>query len=49
MWQALFVVAVAALVFGFMIVEAIRAAHNERTQRARGGILVRHHEKHTEL
>jgi len=38
MWQALFVVAAAALVFGFMIVEAIRAARNERAQRARGGI-----------
>jgi methyltransferase len=28
----------AAVVFGFMIIEALRAARNERAQRARGGI-----------
>jgi methyltransferase len=38
MWQALVVVALAACVFVFMILEAIRAARNERAQRARGGI-----------
>ena len=31
-------VVLAVVVFGFMIVEARRAARNERTQRARGGI-----------
>ena len=38
MWQALLVVALAACVFGFMLFEAIRAARNERAQRAAGGI-----------
>ena len=38
MWQALLVVALAACVFGFMLLEAIRAARNEHAQRAAGGI-----------
>jgi methyltransferase len=38
LWLYFSVLSVASVVFGFLLIEALRASRNERAQRARGGI-----------